>query len=428
MRMLEATQSITPGSCSASAMTCHIVSGLYLAAAPCISAAISSSGNVLTRPPLVVWVVDVCSGESSSPEEGGVVSLGGVSSTSASPAGDTAPDSTPADAAAAAVFLFFLSFSLTPPLSCRRAQRLRSHDATATNSAATSVAGPRFLLRSVSRAALCAARNPGWSLAARHPVDRRRPLRSSAQSAALRPAARTARRSPPRGCADGCWEAPHRVRGAGPIPLPRPTRREAPPPPGRTPMPPPGRTPAPAAGRSRSGGATTARPPAPGRGVPPRAHGAVRDVGAGRAPNPTDRAAAERLPPCVGEPPPRPPPLLRRPPPPSRAPPTRPTGRAPAPLRAPPKTPRSEERPRFERFRLRVARNTPPPTATAPGANSRPTGPPRTPTPPSRGSAPTRHPTAPGQPGTEPPPLPSPASPSSRRRWTDRRPQARPSP
>src|SRR5690554_7573137 len=77
MRMLEATESITPGSCSASAMTCHIVSGLYLAAALCISAAISSSGNVLTRPPLVVWVVDVCSGESSSPEGGGVVSLGG---------------------------------------------------------------------------------------------------------------------------------------------------------------------------------------------------------------------------------------------------------------------------------------------------------------------------------------------------------------
>src|SRR5690554_4007346 len=308
MRMLEATQSITPGSCSASAMTCHIVSGLYLAAAPCISAAISSSGNVLTRPPLVVWVVDVCSGESSSPEGGGVVSLGGVSSTSASPAGDTAPGSDPADAAAAAVFLFFLSFSLAPPLSCRRAQRLRSHDATATNSAATSVAGPRrFLLRSVSRAALCAARNPVWFLAARHPVDRRRPLRSSAQSAALRPAARTARRSPPRGCADGCWEAPHRLRGAGPIPLPRPTRREAPPPPG-TPAPPPGtRPPAPAAGRSRSGGATTARPPAPGRGVPPRAHGAVRDVGAGRAPNPTDRAAAGRPPPCVGETPPRPP-------------------------------------------------------------------------------------------------------------------------
>src|SRR5690554_6914652 len=374
MRMLEATESITPGSCSASAMTCHIVSGLYLAAAPCISAAISSSGNVLTRPPLVVWVVDVCSGESSSPEGGGVVSLGGgVSSTSASPAGDTAPDFDPADAAAAAVFLFFLSFSLAPPLSCRRAQRLRSHDATATNSAATSVAGPRFLLRSVSRAALCAARNPVWFLAARHPVDRRRPLRSSAQSATLRPAARTARRSPPRGCADGCWEAPHRLRGAGPIPLPRPTRREAPPP-GRTPAPPPGtRPPAPAAGRSRSGGATTARPPAPGRGVPPRAHGAVRDVGAGRAPNPTDRAAAGRLPPCVGETPPRPPPLLRRPPPPSRAPPTRPTGRAPAPLRAPPK--RSEERPRFERFRTRVARNTPPPTATAPGANSRPHGP-----------------------------------------------------
>src|SRR5690606_23391256 len=241
MRMLEATESITPGNCSASAMTCHMVSGLYLAAAPCISAAISSSGNVLTRPPLVV---DVCSGESSSPEEGEVVSLGGgVSSTSASPAGDTAPDSTPADAVdAAAVFLLlFLSFSLPPPLSCRRAQRLRSHDATATNSAATSVAGPRFLLRSVSRAALCAARNPGWSLAARHPVDRRRPLRSSAQSAALRPAARTARRSPPRGCAEGCWEAPHRLRGAGPIPLPRPTRREAPPPPpGRTPAPPPG--------------------------------------------------------------------------------------------------------------------------------------------------------------------------------------------
>src|SRR5690606_23120766 len=191
MRMLEATESITPGSCSASAMTCHMVSGLYLAAALCISAAISSSGNVLTRPPLVVWVVDVCSGESSSPEEGGGVSLGGgVSSTSASPAGDTAPDSTPADAAA--VFLFFLSFSLAPPLSCRRAHRLRSHDATATNSAATSPAGPRrFLLRSVSRAALCAARNPGWFLAARHPVDRRRPLRSSAQSAALRPAART---------------------------------------------------------------------------------------------------------------------------------------------------------------------------------------------------------------------------------------------
>src|SRR5690554_1272708 len=376
MRMLEATESITPGSCSASAMTCHIVSGLYLAAAPCISAAISSSGNVLTRPPLVVWVVDVCSGESSSPEGGGVVSLGGgVSSTSASPAGDTAPDFDPADAAAAAVFLFFLSFSLTPPLSCRRAQRLRSHDATATNSAATSVAGPRFLLRSVSRAALCAARNPVWFLAARHPVDRRRPLRSSAQSAALRPAARTARRSPPRGCADGCWEAPHRLRGAGPIPLPRPTRREAPPPPGRTPAPPPGtRPPAPAAGRSRSGGATTARPPAPGRGVPPRAHGAVRDVGAGRAPNPADRAAAGRPPPCVGETLPRPPPLLRRPPPPSRAPPTRPTGRAPAPLRAPPKA-RSEERPRFERFRTRVARNTPPPTATAPGANSRPHGP-----------------------------------------------------
>src|SRR5690606_20605543 len=160
---------------------------------------------------------------------------GGVSSTSASPAGDTAPDSTPADAVdTAAAFLLFLSFSLTPPLSCRRAQRLRSHDATATNSAATSVAGPRFLLRSVSRAALCAARTPGCSLAARHPVDRRRPLRSSAQSAALRPAARTARRSPPRGCAEGCWEAPHRLRGAGPIPLPRPTRREAPPP-GRTP-------------------------------------------------------------------------------------------------------------------------------------------------------------------------------------------------
>src|SRR5690606_12024678 len=135
------------------------VSGLYLAAAPCISAAISSSGNVLTRPPLVV---DVCSGVSSSPEGGGVVSLGGVSSTSASPAGDTAPDSTPADAVdTAAAFLLFLSFSLTPPLPCRRAQRLRSHDATATNSAATSVAGPRFLLRSVSRAALCAARNPG---------------------------------------------------------------------------------------------------------------------------------------------------------------------------------------------------------------------------------------------------------------------------
>src|SRR5690554_6002454 len=171
MRMLEATESITPGSCSASAMTCHMVSGLYLAAAPCISAAISSSGNVLTRPPLVVWVVDVCSVESSSPEGGGVVSLGGVSSTSASPAGDTDPDS---DAAAAAVFLLFLSFSLAPPLSCRRAQRLRSHDATATNSAATSVAGPRrFLLRSVSRAALCAARNPVWFLAARHPVDRR---------------------------------------------------------------------------------------------------------------------------------------------------------------------------------------------------------------------------------------------------------------
>src|SRR5690606_17312402 len=235
MRMLEATESITAGSCSASAMTCHMVSGLYLAAAPCISAAISSSGNVLTRPPLVV---DVCSGVSSSPEGGGVVSLGGVSSTSVSPAGDTASDSAPADAAAAAVFLFFLSFSLAPPLSCRRAHRLRSHDATATNSAATSVAGPRFLLRSVSRAALCAARNPVWFLAARHPVDRRRPLRSSAQSAALRPAARTARRSPPRGCADGCWEAPHRLRGAGPIPLPRPTRREAPPPPpGRTPVP-----------------------------------------------------------------------------------------------------------------------------------------------------------------------------------------------
>src|SRR5690606_29419827 len=183
MRMLEATESITPGSCSASAMTCHIVSGLYLAAALCISAAISSSGNVLTRPPLVV---DVCSGVSSSPEGGGVVSLGGgVSSTSVSPAGDTAPGSDTADAVdAAAVFLLFLSFSLTPPLSCRRAQRLRSHDATATNSAATSVAGPRrFLLRSVSRAALCAARNPGWFLAARHPVDRRRPLRSSAQSA-----------------------------------------------------------------------------------------------------------------------------------------------------------------------------------------------------------------------------------------------------
>src|SRR5690606_30895152 len=173
-------------------------------------------------------------------EGGGVVSLGGgVSSTSASPAGDTASDCDTADAAAAAVFLFFLSFSLAPPLSCRRAQRLRSHDATATNSAATSVAGPRrFLLRSVSRAALCAARNPGWFLAARHPVDRRRPLRSSAQSAALRPAARTARRSPPRGCADGCWEAPHRLRGAGPIPLPRPTRREAPPP-GREAAPPP---------------------------------------------------------------------------------------------------------------------------------------------------------------------------------------------
>src|SRR5690554_4322358 len=264
MRMLEATESITPGSCSASAMTCHMVSGLYLAAAPCISAAISSSGNVLTRPPLVVWVVDVYSGESSSPEGGGVASLGGVSSTSASPAGDTDPDSDTADAAAV-FLLLFLSFSLTPPLSCRRAQRLRSHDATATNSAATSVAGPRFLLRSVSRAALCAARNPGWFLAARHPVDRRRPLRSSAQSAALRPAARTARRSPPRGCADDCWEAPHRLRGAGPIPLPRPTRREAPPPPGRTPAPPPGtRPPAPAAGRSRSGGATTARPPAPG--------------------------------------------------------------------------------------------------------------------------------------------------------------------
>src|SRR5690606_12672678 len=138
MRMLEATESITPGSCSASAMTCHMVSGLYLAAALCISAAISSSGNVLTRPPLVVWVVDVCSGESSSPEGGGVVSLGGVSSTSVSPAGDTAPGSDTADAAAAAVFLLlFLSFSLTPPLSCRRAQRLRSHDATATNSAAT---------------------------------------------------------------------------------------------------------------------------------------------------------------------------------------------------------------------------------------------------------------------------------------------------
>src|SRR5690606_1562950 len=187
MRMLEATESITPGSCSASAMTCHMVSGLYLAAAPCISAAISRSGNVLTRPPLVVWVVDVCSGVSSSPEGGGVGSLGGgVSSTSVSPAGDTDPDFDPADAVAV-FLLLFLSFSLAPPLSCRRAQRLRSHDATATNSAATSVAGPRrFLLRSVSRAALCAARNPGWFLAARHPVDRRRPLRSSAQSAALR--------------------------------------------------------------------------------------------------------------------------------------------------------------------------------------------------------------------------------------------------
>src|SRR5690606_37952803 len=95
MRMLPATESITSGGCSASAMSGHVVSGLYMAAAYCISAAISSSGNVLTRPPLVV---DVCSGESSSPEGGGVVSLGGVSSTSASPAGDTAPDSTPADA------------------------------------------------------------------------------------------------------------------------------------------------------------------------------------------------------------------------------------------------------------------------------------------------------------------------------------------
>src|SRR5690606_22643016 len=155
-------------------MTCHMVSGLYLAAALCISAAISSSGNVLTRPPLVVWVVDVCSGVSSSPEGGGVVSLGGgVSSTSASPAGDTDPgsSSTPADGVDAVVvfLLLFLSFPLATPLSCRRAQRLRSHDATATNSAATSVAGPRFLLRSVSRAALCAARNPGWFLAARHP-------------------------------------------------------------------------------------------------------------------------------------------------------------------------------------------------------------------------------------------------------------------
>src|SRR5690606_18703322 len=145
----------------------------------------------------------------------------------------------PADAVdTAAAFLLFLSFSLTPPLSCRRAQSLRRHEATATNSAATSIAGPRSLLRSVSRAALSAARTPGWFVAARHPVDRRRPLRSSAQAAALRPAARTARRSPPRGCAEGCWEAPHRLRGAGPIPLPRPTRREAPPP-GRTPAPPP---------------------------------------------------------------------------------------------------------------------------------------------------------------------------------------------
>src|SRR5690606_6467627 len=287
---------------------------------------------------------DVCSGESSSPEGGGVVSLGGgVSSTSVSPAGDTDPGSDTADAAAAVFLLLFLSFSLAPPLSCRRAQRLRSHDATATNSAATSVAGPRrFLLRSVSRAALCAARNPVWFLAARHPVDRRRPLRSSAPSAAVRPAARSGRRRPPRGCADACGEAPHWLRGAGPIPRPRPARREAPPP-GRTPAPPPGtRPPAPAAGRSRSGGATTARPPAPGRGVPPRAHGAVRDVGAGRAPNPTDRAAAGRPPPRLGATPPRPPPLLRRPPPPGRAPPTRPTGRAPAPLRAPPKA-RSEE-------------------------------------------------------------------------------------
>src|SRR5690606_29784036 len=100
----------------------------------------------------------------------------------------------------------------------------------------------------------------------------------------------------------GCWEAPHRLRGAGPIPLPRPTRREAPPP-GRTPAPPPGtRPPAPAAGRSRSGGATTARPPAPGRGVPPRAHGAVRDVGAGRAPNRPrpDRRQDHRAPASTG--------------------------------------------------------------------------------------------------------------------------------
>src|SRR5690606_32419815 len=121
------------------------------------------------------------------------------------------------------------------------------------------------------------------------------------------------------------------------------------------------------------------RPPHPTRRspdlVPPRAHGQVRAVGAGPAPTPPDRAAAGRPPPCGGELLPRPSPLLRRPPPPSRAPPTRPTGRAPAPLRAPPKTPRSEERPRFERFRTRVARNTPPPTATAPGANSRPHGP-----------------------------------------------------
>src|SRR5690554_163893 len=244
MRMLPATESITPGSCSASAMTCHMVSGLYLAAALCISAAISSSGNVLTRPPLVV---DVCSGVSSSPEGGGVVSLGGgVSSTSASSAGDTAPDSDTADAVA--VFLLFLSFSLAPPLSCRRAQRLRSHDATATNSAATSVAGPRFLLRSVSRAALCAARNPGWSLAARHPrpPPRRRPPPAGRGGAPRRPAPR---RPPPGGL------------------RPPPPRRPAPPPP--APPPPP-----------RPGAGPPARPPPPpgggrggGGGPPPRGGG-----------------------------------------------------------------------------------------------------------------------------------------------------------
>lgn len=230
----------------------------------------------------------------------------------------------------------------------RVAHRFRSHAATAASSATTSDSRPRRP-RSFARAARCAARNPGWFRAARHALEARRPVRSSAQSAARLPAARTARPRRPVGWSAG-RAAPHRFFGAGPMPplrdgLPRCPRRVD-----GSPLllgrPPVGRPPA---GRAPSRGAPppAGRPPPPGRApaAEPRAHGADLDVGAGRTP--AERAAPAGRPPDrpAARPPDRPPAGSRPP-----------AGRAPA--ERPPAPPRGRDppaQPRRRRLRSRHA-------------------------------------------------------------------------